>query len=253
MSELAETIERVVREVLASLGYATANAAAPVVAPRADGTAVAVPSSAALAQPQPAARQEDGESLVLDRRVVTLADLPERIKTVQRVIVPRGTVVTPAVKDELQERKIKLIVGEASGAAKQAANVILAVAASTYDPAPLASALEREGVAVELRRIDCLIQATDQLAADLKPGTTIGILATPHTAAALCLANRHARVRAILGTRADIVAGEADSIGANLLVLDPTAIGFFAVKQMASRFLAGGPRQCPKLFQKRLG
>ncbi len=246
MSTLAETVERVVREVLASLGYTTAAAAAE---PRsAVGTA-----APAAPQTLPAARQEEDDSLMLNRRVVTLADLPERIKTVRRVVVPRGTVVTPAVKDELHERKIQLVVGEADSAASRPAHVTLIVGASTYDPAPLATALAREGFAVTSHRMDCLIRATDQVADDVKSGATVAVLATPYTAAALCLANRHDGVRAILGVRADTVASEADSIGANLLVVDPAATGFFGLKQLATRFLRGGPRPCPKVFQKHLG
>jgi hypothetical protein len=241
MSELRETIERVICEVLASMGHTV------VVAP------AAAPSTAASSEAQPAAKPEDGESLVLDRRVVTLADLPDRIKAVQRVVVPQGAVVTPAVKDELQQRKIQLIVGEANVAPAEAAKAILMVAASTYDAAPLAGALKREGLAVEPRRMDCLIRATDRLADDLKSGWMAGILATGYTAAALCLANRHAGVRALLGVRADTVAAEAASVGANLLVVDPATSGFWGLKQMASRFLRGGPRQCPEVFEKRLG
>lgn len=239
MSELAETIERVVREVLARMGHNVA----------------AAPPPAAQVNSQPASvPQEDGDKLVLNRRVVTLADLPERIKTVRRVIVPPGAVLTPAVRDELQQRHITLIVGDADGAAARAtANVVLMVAAATYDPAALAGALEREGYAVEPRRNDCLIRATDQLAANLKSGSATAVLMTAHPAAAACLANRHAAVRAILGVRADRVAGEAASVGANLLVVDPAAMGFFALKQMAGQFLRGGPRQCPEVFKKQLG
>jgi hypothetical protein len=216
------------------------------------GHTVAAPA-AQVNSPSTSVPQEDSDKLVLNRRVVTLADLPERIKTVRRVIVPPGAVLTPAVRDELQQRQIALIIGEANVAAAKTAKVVLMVAAATYEPAPLVSALEREGYAIELRRMECLIRATDQLAADLKSGSTMGLLVTAHSAAAVCLANRHAGVRAILGTRADRVAGEATSVGANLLAIDPAAMGFFALKQMASQFLRGGPRRCPEVFAERLG
>jgi hypothetical protein len=237
MSELAETIERVVREVLAAMGH----------------TVAAAPPPADQVNSQPAAAaQEDGDRLVLNRRVVTLADLPERVKSVRRVVVPQGAVLTPAVRDELQQRQITLIVGETADAAAKAASVILMVAAATFEPAPLAGTLEREGYAVELRRKECLIRATDQLAVDLKSGSTVGLLVTTHASAAACLANRHVGVRAILGVRADTVGGEAASVGANLLVIDPGTMGFFTLKQMASQFLRGGPRECPEVFRKRL-
>lgn len=254
MNELAETIERVVREVLAGLGHSVVAARVPVAEPRADGAAAQAAPAAQPSSPPAAAVPEVGDgSLVINRRVVTLADLPERIKSVRRVIVPLGTVVTPAVQDELQQRRIKLVVGEPAGAAVTVPRVILMVAAATYDPAALAGALEREGFAIEPRRIECLIRATDQLAADLASDATLGLLVTAYPAAAVCLANRHAGVRAILGTRAESVAGDAASVGANLLVVDPTGLGFFAIKQIASRFLRGGPRGCPEVFEKRLG
>jgi hypothetical protein len=255
MSELAETIERVVREVLAGMGHTVVAAQVPAADPRANGESTAIAASSPKADsPLPPAPQESTDRLVLNRRVVTLADLPERLAAVQRVIVPLGTVVTPSVQDELQKRQIKLVVGEPAAAAEaRESRVVLMVAATAYDPAPLAAALEREGFPAESRHMDCLIRATDQLAGDLAIEATSALLLTAHAAAAMCLANRHAGVRAILGTRADTVARDADSVGANLLVVDPTALGFFAIKQMASRFLRGGPRSCPQVFGRRLG
>ena len=249
MSDLAETVERVVREVLAGMGHTVVAARVPSPELRTDDASAAL---RAESKPAAASGQEAGDSLVIPRRVVTLTDLPERSAAVRRVIVPLGTVVTPAAQDELHERKIKLVVGEPEGTAATAASTILMVAAAAYDPAPLAGALEREGFAVEPRRMDCLIRATDQLAADLSAGSTMGLLVTAYPAAAMCLANRHAGVRAVLGTRADTVAGDAQSVGANLLVVDPGPMGFFALKQIASRFLRGGPRSCPEVFRKRL-
>lgn len=235
MSELAEMIERVVREVLADLGHTV-------------GAAPAQPSGPA---PQ---NEEANDSVVLNRRVVTLADLPERLAAARRVIVPVGTVVTPSVRDELRRRRIELVVGStAPAAAEGTSSVILMVAATAYDPAPLAAALHREGMAVESRSSDCLIRATDELAAGSASGKTTSILLTAYPAPALCLANRHAGVRAVLGTRADTVARDAGSVGANLLVVDPTSLEFFAVKQIAGRFVQGGPRECPEVFRGRLG
>ena len=183
-----------------------------------------------------------------------LADLPDRFAAARRVIVPPGTVVTPSVRDELRRKRIELVVGAtAAVAAQRTSSAILMVAATAYDAAPLAAALQRDGVAVESRSSDCVIRATDELAAELASGTTTAILLTAYSAPAMCLANRHAGVRAIHGTGADAVTRDARSVGANLLVVDPTSLGFFAVKQIAGRFLQGGPRECPEVFRKRLG
>jgi len=236
MSDLAETIERVVRDVLARMGYAVANPS-PLPAPEAKTAA-------------PVAASEDG--LMLNRRVVTLADLPERVEGVRRLVVPCGAVVTPAVRDLLQEHRIALVFGQSSQATGRTVRAVLAVAASRYDSEPLENALRREGYDVEPRRHDCLIRAIDQVADEVQSGATMAILMTDHPAPAICLANRREGVRAVLGARADRVAAETESVGANVLVVDPTAAGFLVIKQMALQFLRVGPRPCPEVFQKRL-
>ncbi len=243
MSELAETVERLVREVLAEMGHTVAARSAEPPPPRLE------PATGKQA-PRPAGEHSDG--LTIRRRVLTLAELPEKLDGVRQVIVPLGSVVTPLVREELQRRQIKLVEGESEPVASKQAVAILTVAATAYDSAPLAAVLEREGHWVESRREECLIRATGQLAADLASENAMGVLLTSYAAAAICLANRHSRVRAILGA-SDAVASDADAVGANLLVVNPSAHGFFAIKQMASRFLRTGPRQCPKVFRKELG
>ena len=50
-----------------------------------------------------------GGELRLSDRVVTLAALKDRLNNVSRVSVPAKAVVTPAVRDELNDRQIELI------------------------------------------------------------------------------------------------------------------------------------------------
>jgi hypothetical protein len=47
--------------------------------------------------------------LVLTDRVITMQTIDGRLAGVQRLLVPANAVVTPAVKDELKQRKIELI------------------------------------------------------------------------------------------------------------------------------------------------
>ena len=47
--------------------------------------------------------------LVLTERVITLRTVEGRLSGVQRLLVPAKAVVTPAVKDELKQRKIELV------------------------------------------------------------------------------------------------------------------------------------------------
>ena len=64
----------------------------------------AMDSPAAPAVPAPV-----GHDLVLTERVITMRTVDGRLAGVQRLLVPPNAVVTPAVKDELKQRKIELV------------------------------------------------------------------------------------------------------------------------------------------------
>ncbi len=244
MAEPTSQLERIVLEVLAEMGLVRPGATGGSSTPGAAGglsTRASVPAAAA-----------DGD-LVIECRVVTLMELPERLDGVRRVVVPAGAVVTPSVRDVLRRRNLPLVFGApAILAAGAGLRVVLMTHGQKHDPAPLVQALAGEGIAVESRRADCLIAATDQLAGELRPGGVLGVLLTRHAAAALCLANRLAGVRAVRATAADEAVADAEAVGANLLVIDPAAQGSFLTRKMALRFLHGGPRECPEVFRQRL-
>jgi hypothetical protein len=50
-----------------------------------------------------------GAELVLKERVVTMRLIEGRLAGVSRLVVPQCAVVTPAVRDELKQRKIELV------------------------------------------------------------------------------------------------------------------------------------------------
>ncbi len=265
MSDAEAQIERIVRQVLAEMGLAAAPQAPAQPPPQA--CALGVPSTPLGAPQNPAAKAPAGSShssapgdWVVRQRVVTLSALPERWDAVRRVVVPEGAVVTPAVQDELQRRGVLL--AHQPGSLGTPANPRVPSAEScqvrvvsvsrTYDSRPLALALAQDGYAATASRLECLIAATDQLATELAAGLPAAVLLSRHTAAALCLANRHRGVRAILGTTAEGVSADAEAVGANLLVLDPRRQSLFAMRQMALALLRGAPRPCPEVFQSRL-
>ncbi len=257
-------IERVVREVLAELGLAPAAEAAPcdrapelprVVesAPSCStpGTAEVAPSVPEPVCAAPAAPSPD--ELFLSGRVVTMGELPDRLDAVRRVVVPRGAVVTPAVRDELIRRNITLTFADMSEGRPAAPVRLVVVATGTrFDPTALAAGLTRDGLNVEHSASDCILASTDQLAAEVAKPNTLGLLLTRHTAAGLCLANRLGGVRAVAGADAPTVAAAAAAVGANLLVADPKAGTFFQLKQMITEFCRSGVRACPDVFRARL-
>ncbi len=216
MAEPSIDIDRVVREVLAKLDFA------------------------------PPEGDTDGE-LVVSARVVTLSDVEGRLEKIRRLVVPPRAVITPAVRDELIRRNVALAYAspESTGAAV-ASRLVLVATDKRFDPTPLLGALRSQGIDAQQHRCDCLIAATDRLAGEITQPRTLGVLLTRHVAAGLCLANRLRGVRAVSGI------DDVDSVGANLLVLDPAAVSMYQLRQIVGSFCRAGVRQCPEALRERL-
>jgi len=250
MAEPSMNIERVVREVLAELGVVSKPGTAPA-APASPSVAVRRAAGKAGPEQPGSALSADGQ-LVLCGRTVTMADLPDRLDGVRRVVVATGAVVTPSVQDELTRRRIGLVRADPQSTNPERPPVVIVSMDSPLDADLLVKALQAEGYAVESRHSDCLIRATDELAKEVAGSRSLGVLLTRHAAAALCLANRQPAVRAVRGTSPEAVSADSAAVGANLLIVDTSAAGFFPVRQMLGRFLHGGARECPEVFRKRL-
>lgn len=257
-------IDDVVREVLAQLGLAPAGGALPKGEAAADGASCSPsksPSKASVVSPLPPARAPakvaaggNGE-FVVRSRVVALAELQDRLSGVRKLVVPPQAIVTPAVRDELRRRNIALVFGkkDAAMASTSAMRLVLMVTHGALDPAGLVGGLTTEGIAVDAQTSDCLLRATDELAAELSKGETLGVLATPYVPAALCLTNRLAGIRAVIGLDARTVAADTASVGANLLVVNPAGLGLFQLRQLVIRFYQEPKHECPRAFCERLG
>jgi hypothetical protein len=183
-----------------------------------------------------------------------MSELEGRIEGIKRVVVPPQAVVTPSVRDELKRKRITLVYDQpvpVPGAGR--ARLVMLVLGSQYDPIPLVRAMGAEGIEVETRRTECLVDATDQLAGEVVKPNTLGVAVTTYPAMAICLANRHPGVRAVWGVDPVTANAHAASVGANVLVVDPRTTAFFQVKQMVSRFHRDGPRACPEALRERLG
>jgi hypothetical protein len=247
-------IERIVREVLAEMAVAPA--------PCREGEAPVEPIATPLGPAPDAARQaprppetlapRNRQELVLASRLVTLSDVADRLTGVRRLVVRPGTVVTPAVKEELAKRNIRVDVIAAKNDAAGLLRLVIVATRIKIDPQPFAAALQSEGAEVELIISKCIIEATDRLAAEAALPNTLGLLLTPHDAESLCLANRLPGVRAIAGREASQVAADAAAVGANVLVVNPTKIGGFAIRQILGEFCRGGVRACPATLNERL-
>lgn len=253
MAEPSIDLEKLVRAVLAELGVAPEPAKDAARQGEADPSSAGAPAPEQPQAPAAPAAPSGGDLLVLSP-VVTMFELEGRLEGVRRLVVPPQAVVTPSVRDELHRKRITLVYDQpvpVPGAGK--ARLVMLVHGSQYDPAPLARALGAEGIGVEMRRTDCLVNATDQLAGEVVKPNTLGLVVSTYPAVAICLANRHQGVRAVLGTDAATADADAASVGANVLVVNPRTTGFLQIKQMISRFHREGARACPEPLRERLG
>ncbi|MGO9110139.1 MAG: hypothetical protein ACLP9L_12975 [Thermoguttaceae bacterium] len=232
-----EDIQRIVREVMAQLG--------------ASPTTVSTPAPAAPTAAPPAVRDGD---VYVDSRVVTLESITGRLQGAKQLIVPPGALVTPSVRDELRRKGVALVRGGAAASERQELpGVLLVVGRSRHDPAAAVRMLTQEGIAVQTETSDCMLASTDKLAAAVAEGQSLGLLWTRHTAAGLCLANRHAGVRAVLAGSVSATAAAVSAVGANVLVVDPTVGTAYEKKQILREFCLGGIRRCPEELKERLG
>lgn len=260
-------LDQIVREVLAALSRGSperAPAAAvetpPSPAARSPQTerpaAPAKPPEGAASDGRPLARivsTREGE-LVVTSRVVTLSEVEDRLDGVRRLVVPPKAVITPAVRDVLAERRIQLARAamSAGGDTKNGgAGVTVLLLGSRVSEEQIQRLFTGAAVTPQCERYDCLIRATDRAAEGIRSGART-IIVTQHLAPAVCLANRHAGVRAVAGRDAPTLASDAAAVGANVAVIDPSA-GLFALKRSALAFLEQGPWECPEAFRERLG
>lgn len=203
--------------------------------------------------------------LAVESVVVSLSAIAEtmaRSDGVRRLTVPRKAIVTPAVRDFLKQRNIELAFRN-DGVAKSATAgkpeiglrlIVGIVGANESQAESLLRLLARGPISVERIAAKDLPAMIDELARSLAGPSAIGLLLTSDAAAAVCLANRLAGVRAMAAGTETLTAlsASARAIGANLLIIDPVGRSPFAIKPWIDRFCAGAPRACPPQWRGRL-
>jgi hypothetical protein len=143
-------------------------------------------------------------------------------------------------------------VGQKANTPRQV-GLVLGVAETTSDPAPLEAALRREETAIEQLARSGLASVVEELGDEVRKGGKLGLLITGAVDLALCLANRRAGVRAVLGAEPAGVRRAVESIGANLLVLDIAGKSLFQQLKIVREFSSPGPRSCPPAWLQVLG
>lgn len=224
-------VDAVVREVLRRLTSdrpLTGNIVSPVAAPSRQG-----PTEAG--------------NITLSGRVVTLDDVENHLETATTLIVPIGAVVTPAVRDALKKHGVALrhADSETSAANQSASTLAVASTAGAYQADNLTKALSGTRSIVEEIKTEDLANAVSQLVAAVTRNQRLGILLTGKSALAACMANRDAHVRAAVVHSLADVAAVTESLGANILVVDPQTTGLHTLRSMATAFVRRATDYCP--------
>lgn len=234
-------LDRLVREVLVRLQAAAASSSPA-------GAAGPQQSSSANGAVRPARPGESASGvLVASERLITAATIGDRLAGVRQLQAPEGAIVTPAARDLLRERGVRIefaacAVSPQPPAAK--GRFVCGLAQCEYDPAPLERWLRQRGHAVERIAATGLPSVVAEVADEVVKGGALGLVWTNRSAAALCLANRQRGVRAVLAVGPAYVAAAVASVGANVLVVEPAGHSPFAVRGMLAAF-ADAPRSTP--------
>ena len=189
----------------------------------------------------------------ISAKVVTLEEL-KKLGNVKRLIVPEKAVITPAVRDEIHKRNIEIVTEKAKGRSLETGKlkVWLALHLQKKEPAALFDFLAKN-YELEKAAFECILQTMDAAAEKLAvaPQQTLCAVLTDYSAAAMCIANRQASIRAVLGTDPALIKTDADQIGANLLVVDPVRCGPYKTQSLLKIFVSEGVRNVPKsLFSR---
>jgi hypothetical protein len=190
--------------------------------------------------------------LRIDQRVITTALLDGRLDGVRQVVVPPRAVVTPAVRDALRKKRITIVNGTNQvETASVSTGYILGVVDSGGKFAAAAAAISGELGDITRLDNDCVIKAVRSVGHEVAAGRGAGVVITARPSVALCLANRQNGVRAAWAVSAAAVQEAMRHVGANLLIVDPTAHGVYELRVMAREF-AKGNHACPQVYSQAL-
>jgi len=239
MTVSADEIERIVRDVMSRLASERSAAAKP------ENKAKEPETPKPIEPPKPTAPA--ASELVLETKVVTLAEVQGRLVGIQQLIVAERAIVTPAVRDLLREKKVGLVRrsaaaqaagAQASGSASGRTIVVAAVDAKAA-VGSLVRELRSQGCKIEELAQAGLEAAVRELSDEVAKSGAVGLLVCEEPEAALIALNRRSGIRAVGGDDVAAIERSAKAVGANAFVVRGSKVGGLQVK----RWLAAAARQ----------
>jgi hypothetical protein len=235
MTVSADEIERIVRDVMSRLASERPAAAKPGNEAKEAET------------PKPAAATV-GE-LVLETKVVTLAEVQGRLVGIKQLSVVERAIITPAVRDLLRDKKVGLVrraAGTQAGGVASGRTIVVAAVDAKTVVAGLVRDLRSQGCKLEELAQAGLAAAVRELGDEVAKSGAIGLLVCDEPEAALIALNRRSGIRAVGGDDVASIERSAKAVGANAFVVRGSKVGGLQVK----RWLAAAARQATSVPTK---
>jgi hypothetical protein len=188
----------------------------------------------------------DSKTLHIEDKLITLAALRGRLQNTTTLSVPPGALVTPAVRDELKQRGVRLIRhGEAAangqaknntGAKRSEVTLLAANVGSDYRAASLAQLVKSYRGELQTQTIANLTGVITEQTERVVRESCRAVWFTPVPAQAVCLANRHAGVWAVQGFDVASLRETLKGTAANVLAIDPRGKSQFVLRNMLEAF-----------------
>ncbi len=182
------------------------------------------------------------ESTPISDKVITLETIKKYNQQTELVILPRA-IVTPAAKDELKKRNIRLVrQGESVAASKTnkvttSGKLLAANLGADYQAKTLAQLTAAYGANLQQHALASLPQLVADHAVSVSRDGAKAVWFTSQPAHAVCLANREAKVWAVQGSDEAAVKAAMSSIPANVLVIDPHGKSQYMLRKMMDAFI----------------
>lgn len=248
MNVTADEIERIVRDVMSRLAGERTSVAKP-------GTDKKVEPEKKIEAEKKVEVAPPANELVLEARVISLAEVQGHLSGMVRVSVAERAIVTPAVRDLLREKKVPLVrraAGAKAGAASVGRTIVVAAADAKFEIGGLVRELRGLGCKVEQLAQAGLAGAVREMADEAAKSGAVGLLVTEEPEAALIALNRRAGVRAVGGDDAATIERAGRAVGANVFVVRGSKLGGMQVKRWlvpVAQQAASAPAKCQELLK----
>jgi len=164
-------------------------------------------------------------------------------------------VITPAARDLLHQRQIRLAGSRTAGGNAESAtcDLVIGCSATGFRSDGLLPVLRKNGLSPQVADAGDLVGLIGRLADEVAERPQLAVALTDAPAAAVCLANRRPGVRAAEARDEEEIHQRVTELGLNLLVVQPQGRSLYEMVRMVRVFAAAGPRGCPELLQTALG